>query len=351
MFITAAEVKKERQEAKIAERKDMLEHDFLSMINTYDSFPEIHDKQIDLYLLETEVALLKKEMNEPYERFIGFTPSSANSCKRELYHKLKGDKRDREPQQPHQNRWKELGTLTGKMMQRKLLFIAKHYKQLTGEEPPFKPLFLNMNGLKVPAWEGFAQVQKVYNHNGLEIPIQGQPDGILIYKDGKRVGVEFKTKQTSYNKTSNYSLREAQQDHVKQVYAYSKLYGLDEYLIVYVNLAKKSWELNEEDQMKYQDIRAFYVNVDEERKIKLLDEFAEVVEAVKENKPPKIDVDKWAFNNFKRAIAESATDEEIKELEQEYEECLNIMKPTAFDKQHLQNLEAVLSYIKGVKGM
>lgn len=349
MFKTAATIRQERQEAKAMERKFQIENDFIHMINRFDSFPEVRDPQIDLYLLKIEMELLEQEMNKTKERFIGFTPSSASSCKRELYHKLRGDRRDKEMQQPHQTRWKELGTLTGEMMQRKLLFIQKHYKRLTGEEPPFKPLFVKMNGLMVPAWEGFVSKKVTYKHGAWDIPIQGQPDGILLYKDGKKIGIEFKTKQTSYNKTSDFSMRGPQEDHIKQCHAYGKLYDLDEYLIVYVNLAKKSWELTEEEQIKYQDLRVFYIKINEDDKNELLDEFAEVVKAVENNQPPKIDVDKWAFNNFKRSIALSVTDEEIKELELEFEKYLQLVNPSTKEKRHIENLESVLTYIREVK--
>src|SRR5690606_37085369 len=282
MFLKSAkEVKQERQEAAEAARGDELERDFLQMLDEWHSKPEIKDNKLEAYLLRRKSEILlspigQKEIGKSY-----FTPSSANSCPRELFHRLRGDERDNFDIPPHQGRWKRLGTAFGDMVQRDLLYIHKYYEKKTGKKPPFTPWYNNIllegEMRKVPYWEDFAKRTLTLKHNGIEINIQGQPDGILKYKDGSIVGLEIKSKQTSYNRTSEYSLKEPEKSHKRQVIAYSLLYDVDEFIILYGNLAKKAWDMGEGDYIKYPDVRAFYVKVTEEDKEELLDYFVYIV--------------------------------------------------------------------------
>lgn len=358
MFLKSAkEVKQERQEAAEVARGDELARDFLHMLNTWHSVPEPYDAKLEAYILRCKSDILLSPVGQKEDSKQYFTPSSANSCPRELYHRLRGDRRDDFPILPHQGRWQRMGTAYGDTVQRDLLYIHKHYARKTGKKPSFIPLYreLELSGevKKVPFWEEFAQKTMTVKHKGFDINIQGKPDGILKYKDGTVVGLEVKSKQTSYNRTSEYSMREPEESHKRQVAAYSLLYGVDEFIIHYGNLSKKSWNMSDEEYNKYPDVRAFYVKVGEEDVKKLLDYFAYIVKAVKENNPPKIDPDKWTFNRYKTACVLSMTDEEIEEIKDEYIDLVNSTRKMSKIPRELQtrinNLADIISMVHKIK--
>jgi len=342
MFLKSAkEVKQERKEAVEATRGDELTRDFLYMLDTWHSVPEPYDAKLEAYILRCKSDILLSPVGQKEDDGQYFTPSSANSCPRELYHRLRGDRRDDFPIPPHQGRWQRMGTAYGDTVQRDLLYIHKHYARKTGKKPSFIPLYreLELNGevKKVPFWEEFAQKTMTVKHNGFDINIQGKPDGILKYKDGTVVGLEVKSKQTSYNRTSEYSMREPEESHKRQVVAYSILYGVEEFIILYGNLAKKAWNMSEEEYSRYPDLRAFYVRVTEEDKKKMLDYFASIIKAVKDNKPPKIDPDKWTFNNYKTACIMSMSKEEIEKIKDEFMKLVNSTRKLDKVPRDLQN--------------
>lgn len=336
--------------------------EFVDMLDIWYSLPYVHDNELESYILHLELLAIDKQ--DEYEKMIGFAPSSANSCLRELFHKMKGDKRDYEKTPPHQERWKKLGTKIGEMIQHDLLRINKHYCLATGLEPKFKMKFIketrpNLFGIQyVPAWELFMKKQTHVEYNGFQIPIQGQPDGILTY-EGKKIGLEIKSKQTSHSKTSYYSMKGPEISHLEQVHTYSILYGIDEFIILYVNAAKYGWNPKIEDLQKYPDIRAFHVSVTKDDRNKILDKFSYVLQAVEDNNPPPLDVSKWTFNNYKNAIVKSVSGAEIRELEEQYKICkekLDSFIPTPKQKNppyqlksEVENYESILSYIKNHK--
>jgi hypothetical protein len=344
---TGTEIKKEVMLAEYEERGQQLTEDFLDMLNRWHSIEEPYDKNLEAYIhkIYYEVIQNPPEQAKKQPGVKYFTPSSADGCKRELFHQAKGDKRDDIEKPPHQGRWQRLGTATGDMIQKDLLAIHKHYKNITGMEPAFKPLYTTLktpNGdLKVPFWEDFGKKAVIIDG----VPLNGQPDGLLKYKDGSTVGLEIKSKQTSYSTTGHFSMKGPEPKHVKQVVCYSLMYGVDEFLIVYGNLSKKGWVMDETDLNKYPDLRCFYVRVTEDDKQEVLNHFKAVLQAVKEDKPPKLDVTRWTFNNYKTAIAETLTDEEIKELEEEMDEIR--AKLDAFDRKtkspEIRDLERKLS--------
>lgn len=290
--------------------------DFLKMLDRWHAAPEVWDNELERQIAAMKYDILRNPRKLDWgprgTRF--FSPSGVDSCRRELYMKMIGAERDRREIQPHQGRWTRLGTLFGDMLQKDLLFIEKHYERVVGEPPPFTVEREEVNGRRYPKWERFAEKIKRIDHRGHEIAIKGQPDGILRYKDGTRVGIEIKSKQTTPARTGQYSMRGPEESHAKQVVAYSILYGVDDYLIVYGNLAKKSWNMSDEDYEKYPDIRAFHVHISESDRLALLDDLADVMEAVKSKTPPPLDLARWAFNNYKTACAKSLTDAELREI-------------------------------------
>src|SRR5690606_19369121 len=155
-------------------------------------------------------------------------------------------------------------------------------------------------------------------HAGETFYLYGAPDGIMTYltDEGEviRVGLEIKSKQTTPARTSLHSMRKPEESHVKQAIAYSHMYNVDYYVILYVNAAKQSWELTDDQYEKTPDIRAFAIEITDEDRRALFDRLAEIQRAIRTNNPPKMDIDNFTFNNYKTACAESLSDEEFDEL-------------------------------------
>ncbi|MBC2017027.1 hypothetical protein IBB38_01665 [Listeria seeligeri] len=236
-----------------------------------------------------------------------------------MFMKQNGAKRDVGGQPPHQKRWTTIGTTTGDMIQRDLLFIEKHFKAKTGKNPPFV-FEKNVDG--TPMFEDFAKKCTPVSYKNHRFNLYGTCDGIMLYtdSDGKqyRVGLEIKSKQTTYSKTSDYSMREADEKHVKQTVAYSHMYRdpntgapLDYYLILYVNLSKKNWFQTFKEAP---DLKCFGIFIDDNDRNQLFDYFAEVLDAVEQRQAPPFEIDTWTFNNFKDATAKYLTNEEVAEV-------------------------------------
>ena len=129
------------------------------------------------------------------------------------------------------------------------------------------------------------------------------------------VGLEVKSKQQTPSKTSLTAMKEAQSDHVKQVVCYSIMYGVNDFVIMYVNAAHKAWDMTEEDFQKTPDIRLFDVKVTDSDREDMLDFFADIARRIEEDDPPLPDLAKWKFNEYKDTISKSLTDEEMASLE------------------------------------
>ncbi|WP_155808607.1 hypothetical protein [Brevibacillus agri] len=246
-----------------------------------------------------------------------------------------------QPKPPHQGRWTRLGTAIGGMIQRDLLFIERHYERTFGEAPPFT---VERTAEGYPAWEDFATRLHVVDYGGQRFALYGKPDGILRYKDGRRVGLEIKSKQTTASKTG--SMREAEGKHVAQTVGYSEMYGsdaepIDDYLVVYVNAAKKAWAMTEDEYAKSPDLTAFHVTITQDDRMALLDELAGVVRAVKDGTPPKLDLDLWTFNSYKTACALSLTDEEFAEIGGQVRAMLKSRQPEWRKQQYYDAYEFI----------
>jgi CRISPR/Cas system-associated exonuclease Cas4 (RecB family) len=304
--------------------------------------PETWDNGLDAQIHRQYAEILTKRQYFDFRSQPYFSPSSANSSKRELYVKVRGAKKDVEQRPAYQGRWTRLGTLVGDMIQRDLLFIEKHYENKTQKLPSFVPQRTDEG---YPLWEDFAKTMKVIEHNGVKFSLFGTPDGILHHRSGKRVGLEIKSKQTTAAQTSLYSMREPKEDHVKQTIAYSIMYGVDDYIIAYVNGAKKGWVMSDEDFEKNPDIRAFHIEITERDRQALLDDFAEVVKAAQDGNPPPLDLDKWTFNSYKTACALDLSDEEFDELKSQVRAVMKSGMPRWKKSQYFDALE----YIREVR--
>lgn len=314
-----------------------IEGDLIALLDDYHSLPEKWDNTLDEQIHAWYANPPKVFPKRPY-----FSPSSTNSCPRELYVKGTGGKRDNERRQPHQGRWTRIGTSIGDIIQRDLLFIEKHYENMTGNTPRFR--FLRDKQGR-PAFEDFAKTNAKVEIEGTTFYLYGAPDGIMEYitDEGEkiRVGLEIKSKQTTPARTSLYTMRDAETSHIKQTIAYSYMYKCDYYVILYVNGAKQRWNMSDDEYEKTPDIRAFCYHITDVDRYELLAELADVQRAIDERKPPKIDIDKWTFNNYKQATAESLTDEEMTELLRTKDATIKSSLPNWRKKQRVEAIEEI----------
>ncbi|OMI07688.1 hypothetical protein BVL54_19890 [Bacillus paralicheniformis] len=270
-----------------------------SIIKHFDRINSINplwdDKEIETLLLkqkEFEVSLVGEKPNYP-KTLPRFTPSSSDSCNRELFFKnLKAD-RDEEPMTPQQKRWTENSTGVHEARQRNLLYGEKYLtnpdftvERIKDEENPLR------DGL--PAWEKPLEDWKVIEHKGVTMVVTGMMDGILRYKDGTRIGFEFKTKSNSVAQIKQ--LKEPAPYHKKQCVAYSILFGVDEFVITYESVAKDKWSTGENARP---DMKAFYIKVTERQRQQLLDKWAGIGENVETGELPDGDNRKCMFCPFK----------------------------------------------------
>lgn len=303
-----------------------IEGDLIALLDDWFSLPETYDNALD-----AQIAKWYSDPPNVFPKRPYFSPSSLGSCPRELYIKAKhGNKvKDKLRQPPHQGRWKKLGTLAGDLIQRELLAIERNYERLTGNVPRFK---FERNPDGTPRFEDFAKANKLVEHNGESFYLYGAPDGIMTYltDEGEqiRVGLEIKTKQGTPARTSLYSMRGPDESHARQAVAYAEMFDAEYYVILYVNLAKQGWNMTDEQYEKTPDIRAFCLHVTDEDKASVFDKAAQVTKAVRENKPPKLELSEWTFNGFKKACAKDLSDEELAELQQYVLRVENSSLPT-----------------------
>ncbi|ANY70758.1 hypothetical protein BBD42_15440 [Paenibacillus sp. BIHB 4019] len=295
--------------------------DFRTFLDAWHSRPETYDNALDaqIHRWYTEVLTNKARQVWPPRNIPYFSPSAANADARGLYEKLRGAKRDGGGQPPYQGRWTRIGTAIGDIIQRDILFAEKHT-----ESPRFT---FERNERGEPMFEDFAKKSAILTHRGKTFALYGTGDGIMRYvaEDGSviRVGLEVKSKQTTAAQTSDYSTRNGpKEDHVKQCVCYSLMYGtvaepLDYYVILYVNGSKKSWQMSAEDYAKNPDIKVFGIEITNDMRREVLDRFANIVEAADAGEPPALDIGNWTFNNFKRAIASTISDEEYTQIERQ----------------------------------
>lgn len=300
-------------------------HVFATMLNDWHSQPDKEDAELDSEIHNWYVDPPVTHKLDPF-----FSPSSANADLRMLYEKIIANTEDTSGQPPHQGRWTRIGTAIGDIIQRDILFIEKHVK-----DAPFR---FERTATGEPMFEEFAKTNVPIKYRGHSFYLSGSPDGIMTYttEDGEliRVGLEIKSKQTTYAKTGDFGMKGPEESHVEQCKVYSMMYGLDYYIILYVNASHKTWNMTDADIAKYPDIRAFGNYFTQEDKLGVLDKFASVMEAVRTRKPMNTDLSKWTFNNYKYTIAKGLSDEHLAELAKEVESTRN-SKLTEYKKRSI----------------
>lgn len=327
-----------------------IEGDLIALLDDWFSLPETWDDELDVQIAKWYSDPPKVWPKRPY-----FSPSSLGSCPRELYIKaIHGSKaKDNRRGKPWQGRQRKLGTLGGDMIQREMLAIGRNYERLTGNFPRFRILF-NEDGEgnpTTPMFEDFAATNKLVEMDGEKFYLYGLPDGIMEYitDNGEkiRVGLEVKSKQTTPARTSLHSMRQPDSGHARQIVAYSHMFDCDYYVILYVNYAKKAWDMSDEDYEKTPDIRAFCARVTDDHKRHVFAEPASIVRAVREGKPPKLDLDGWRFNNFKEVCAKDLSEEEVEELRKQAEMAKHSSLPRNKIADYVNAVEEIEELRKG----
>lgn len=318
-------------------------------LNKFHSLPNVRDNGTDLFIHQSYADVLRRNLKENYREldFPYFSPSSAGSCPRELFMKISGAEKDIQKVQPHQTRWQNIGTAIGDMIQKDLLIAERNYENLTGEVFPFE--FVKTPVFYEPMFEEFA-FKRHFVEAINPFYLVGTTDGIMKFTDadGKvyKVGLEIKSKQTTYAGTGFRNMREVNPKHKVQTVCYSVMYDVDYWIVLYVNGSKKSWNMTEEEFSKAPDIRAFGHYVTEEMKEEVLIKFNDILEAKETGNKPKLDLTKWTFNNFKRACALDLSEKEFMELIDEAIEIESSNVPQ-FVKNEVSN--AIL-YIHEIRG-
>lgn len=261
----------------------------------YNQFNDFHsrkiwdDPRIENLLVKQRVYEMDNDGWFNSNGLVMFSPSSASKCERELALKAMKTTKDSKPMFPYQQRWVRNSSAVHEAVQRDLLYMTKKM-----EDPSFKVVF-TPEGL--PKWEKNNAQYKEFEHNGVKFAIAGMMDGQLIYTiDKSIVGFEFKTKTNSVAQVGHYKMKDASEQHKEQCIAYSLLFGLEEFIIMYEAVAKDQWNKGEEART---DIRTFYVKVKEQDRIKLLDKFARVTKLVQADQLPECEPDKCLFCEYK----------------------------------------------------
>lgn len=184
-------------------------------------------------------------------------------------------------------RWTRNSTAVHGCVQKQLLEA-----EVLLDEPAFKVHRLEN---ELPAWEKNIEGWKKITHNGVEFILFGMCDGILEYKDGSKIGFEYKTKSNSVAQIK--SLREPSRSHFTQCVAYSILFGVDEWCITYESVAKDKWTTGENARP---DMKIFYVKVTENDRQRLLDRWSRVAMNLQDGEVSTPDFSKCLFCPFKK---------------------------------------------------
>jgi CRISPR/Cas system-associated exonuclease Cas4 (RecB family) len=262
----------------------------------YKQFNEFHSmnveviKEIELEFLRQKIKGLQRDFYQDIEKgLIIFRPSGASKCPRELYYQFIREQKDKVITYPFQKRWLRNSTAIHEAVQKDFLYMEK-----VMENPKFV-IAKTWEGL--PAWEENIKTIKVFDYKGKKFAISGMMDGILhYYPEDKKVGFEFKTKTNSIGQVGTYKLKEASDNHKNQCTAYSLMFDLDEFIIMYEAVVKDYWSAGDNAKI---DFRTFYYAPTEKDKEELLNKFATVVEAVEKRKPPEKDTSKCLFCEYK----------------------------------------------------
>lgn len=324
--------------------------EFTEYLNEWHSFQQPYDDIMDAEIYEKFAAELRKQSKYGYfdwsKQRPHFGPSSAGRSDRELYEKVRKAPRDQNRPQPQQRRWTALGEQIGGLVQREIMLAERHYAKFTGKPVRFR---FKRNEDGAPLYEHFTKKMHEIEHDGESFSIFGLGDGILEYLTGDGewipIGLEVKSRQTSYAETSHNRMKEVKPDHYLQTVCYSEMYSLDYFLTIYVNSSKKAWNMTDTDRIKSPDFRVFGYEITDDERNAIKTKFARVTRLAREGNAPKVELDSWLFNDYKSHIAKTLTEEEFAELK---EQALLVQRSGLPDFKKRQYAEAV-EFISGVR--
>ena len=264
-------------EVIVSQRGQEMVADMKENFDRFHLLPEQFVKPLEMALLNMELRNLTNPKRINFERgLVTFSPSSASKCERELfyYKALKVDK-DEQVMFPYQKRWVRNGSAIHGAVQKDLIYAERmDGAKFTVDRMPNK----------TPAWEHNLKDVKQVEHNGIRFQIFGMMDGILVYKDGSKVGFEFKTKSTTLGAIGEYKMKDAQDGHKEQCVAYSILFDVDEFHLLRM----------EQGEEAKPNVRPFYFKVTDADKNVLLDRFDRVPEMVKVAEIASSDFEKYS---------------------------------------------------------
>lgn len=282
---------------------------FLEQMNDWHTYSEPYDTPLDQWLHQAYADVLKEGSKFDWSKRY-FSPSSASKTATELFAKGKRFKKDAIRWKPHQRRYMSQGTALGDWLQRDILLCERHYEKLSGKKPRFVMGLIDGK----PAFEDFVAKSHPVVWDGEEYNITGTCDGILIDTEtGEKVILEVKSKQSTAAKTSLYSMRQAEDKHVKQVVCYGEMYDAQKGIIVYVNGAKRGWFDDDETLAKTPDLRAFDVTITEDMRDEVFGHFANVSKIIDSDRMPVPDLREWTFSEYKDSITKRLTDQEFED--------------------------------------
>lgn len=268
-------------------------------LHSIDFYPKEQVERILLRQMEKEIDTSRDYIENKPNDLICFSPSGVAKCKRELIYKATKMPKDEIIRYPYQHRWTRNSSAVHGAVQRDLLYMPHVL-----DNPMFTVHMLE-DGL--PAWENNIKKFKQIHHNGQDFLLYGMMDGILEYKaDGSLIGFEFKTKSTTIGCVGSYKMKAPAEEHILQCTAYSLLFDIDEFILMYESVAKDGWMKGKDAKI---DFRTFYHKVTEEDKKALLDKLADVTAMYnKGHLPPKED-DKCVFCPYKTLCKVGADNE------------------------------------------
>jgi len=224
-----------------------------------------------------------------------FNPSSASKCSRELFIKFKGYPKDQQVSIPYHTRWTRNSSLVHEGVQKDFLYMEKYL--------PDADFVICRGKDNKPCWEENIKTTVINNYKGGKYALTGMMDGQILYKPTNQiVGFEFKTKSNSIAQVGTYLLKDAVAYHKLQCVAYSLLFGIDDYIIMYEALAKDGWAKYEDARI---DIRTFYYHVTQQDKDALQQKFINISDAVNTNTIPPVEPDKCMFCEYKGACTKA----------------------------------------------
>jgi hypothetical protein len=293
----AAALRAEAIKSRGSQREQDLTKGILRHFDDLHSASYWPDQEIERQIIDDDLKDLGSSFSDVglVEGVVMFSPSSASKCERELFYKATKQRKDAITSHPYQKRWTRNSSAVHRAVQKDLLYAEKVLAR-----PRFK-VARTEDGR--PSWEKNIAHVKQLEYNGVRFQLYGMMDGILEYmEDLSRIGFEFKTKSTTIAAVGDFKMREASPDHETQCSAYSVLFGVDEFLIVYESVAKDNWNKGAEARA---DMRSFYINVKDDDRDRLLDKFAYVADAVYSGEVPDPDFSKCLFCPFKTRCKES----------------------------------------------